>query len=196
MTITADQGASEDRLLIWPSIAAASYMLIPCVAWGYEYYLLGGLLFFLSLVPYLFALRHFLVIRRWRSALTGAAIPILLVFTIRPFAVLGGHAIHLERVRGDYDAQAAASPRINGYHFMTFEWSFGFAGGPIPLLVYDESDEIGTPLDRQRIELGSPGGLVDACTHRTHHLQGHYYVCEFSGLDLAPRFGSIDLKSP
>lgn len=172
-------GSGRDRLLVWPSIAALACELPMIVLAGFEWPFVAGVLFMAAVVGFLFSLFHFLTLRRWRSTVTAAVLPIAILILTRPYAVQASHEVHLWRMRADYDARVAASPLVNGYHFVVWDWSVGFAGGPVTLLVYDESDEIGMPVDKQRFRLGVKDGVADSCSGKAYHLSRHYFVCNF-----------------
>lgn len=118
----------------------------------------------------------------WEKSISILLIPLLplfLAYFFRNQILFGCDLAHLIIEQSSYERQIANLPAPNGKKFTNFDWSIGFAGGPITLLVYDETDEIMAPWEQQTHNPNRESGGARDCAGKAEHLFGHYYVCTF-----------------
>ena len=146
----------------------ASFLLIPLSLLGYGITMLAIL-----------AMALYCVIkkrpRRGASVLLVLLLPVLLW---RPIEWAADN-VHIGLTVGFGAGQLGAPSKSSDGHFVTYDWSVGFAGGPSTVLIYDITDEIAVPMAQQTHPQSSELGIAEECAGRVHHLISHYYVCSF-----------------
>lgn len=121
----------------------------------------------------------------WRRCAIASALPIvLLVVAVDPIGFVRscnhiGDVIHFIVAKPYYDRQIAALPVDRGPRLVVFDW-----GGMVWAssgLVYDETDQVALPRDRQSADwLAQASHSELSCEgYGVQPLWGHYYLADF-----------------
>lgn len=121
----------------------------------------------------------------WRRCVIASALPIvLLVVAVNPIGFVRscnhiGDVIHFIVAKPYYDRQIAALPVDRGPRLAVFDW-----GGMVWAssgLVYDETDQVSLPRDRQSADwLAQASHSELSCEgYGVQPLWGHYYLASF-----------------
>jgi hypothetical protein len=123
------------------------------------------------------------VARAWRMAITAAILPVVTLVaalqaeTVWTRSIAIGERIHFHAMRNHYLAQVARSSAPAGRRLEVFNWGgFGVSHG----VVYDESDEIQLPPERQSAEWKRRiEGTELVCGVWGQPLGDHFYLVRF-----------------
>jgi len=115
--------------------------------------------------------------KRWKIALSFAAVAPVAWALYQPMVFCGPY-VHLLLLEPVYHEVIHASNKPVGSRFASFDWSVGFAGDNT-FLIYDETDAISRPLNKQSEVAEQQNGFGSVCAGNVRHLVEHYYLCNF-----------------
>lgn len=185
----------SDPLKLWPSVVATAIPMgliaIRATPLGSDflYVFLGlpGILLFwiLAAVAALAVSIRSAADGRWRVLLSSAVLPAVVVAVVaQPTGSvrainLAGDLIHFQLVRARYMADVARMPAATEPRLVIFDWGgwAGIANG----VVYDESDEVALPADRQTRawKIRAHSTELGCAAYAVHAVGQHFYLADF-----------------
>jgi hypothetical protein len=172
----------SDRWLLWPAVASLVGVTVMAFICG-----LLGLISFLIIPVAVFslpivviaigALAIYLLIKQNPRKATSLSFALILPLVLLSPINWVADCFHLGVTAWLGLGHLGRAAKPDGHGLEVFDWSVGLAGGPNTFLIRDPTDRIA--LSGIKIaDLDDPSGFLEGCANKTHHLLGHYYICD------------------